>query len=308
MFRSTRTRSTSSPAAGRGGAGAGDTRLAADRAGCRAGRDGRACGARRSARRRRALARARRTLAVERPRAGRGWRAPARTHSPSPEGALSDDRKVRGGWITEFPAGAAAPARVRDARARRGARRRPRARGAGTRCAPTFPMSPSLAGNAPLPRRPRLRARLAASRSWSELLPRQGVPPAWSSWEERAAYGSWGAYAAASSPPPASPWYELRAHDEHGTIELRVPDTQSTNRGGALWARLRRSRSSAGSRSATTPASGCPCTTPPASRRTAGAQCATGPSAATLLDLDSGEAQPARQRVLALIDAVGSDR
>ena len=83
-----------------------------------------------------------------------------------------------------------------------------------------------LAGNAPL-----LDGRdtgLASMRpTLSELLPRQGIPPAFASWEARADYERW-AHAGGVFPGAGEHWFELRVHDEHGTIELRVPDTQST--------------------------------------------------------------------------------
>src|SRR4029079_2759422 len=60
-----------------------------------------------------------------------------------------------------------------------------------------------------------------------DLLPRQGVPPAWSSWEERAEFERWGR-AGGVLLNAGAPWYELRPHDEVGTIELRVPDSQTT--------------------------------------------------------------------------------
>ena len=55
----------------------------------------------------------------------------------------------------------------------------------------------------------------------SGLLPRQGIPPA---------FASWGQYAAALQwvDDPARWWWELRPHPLHGTLELRVPDTQAT--------------------------------------------------------------------------------
>ena len=53
------------------------------------------------------------------------------------------------------------------------------------------------------------------------LLPRQGVPPA---------LPSWGAYATALATldDPAAWWWELRPHPFHGTLEIRVPDAQTT--------------------------------------------------------------------------------
>jgi carboxylate-amine ligase len=57
-------------------------------------------------------------------------------------------------------------------------------------------------------------------------LPRQGVPPALGSWEQLAAELRWGA--AAGMPDPRMWWWELRPHPTFGTLELRVPDAQTT--------------------------------------------------------------------------------
>jgi carboxylate-amine ligase len=61
----------------------------------------------------------------------------------------------------------------------------------------------------------------------SELLPRQGVPPAISSWDEHAGALAWGA-ASATSRSARTWWWELRPHPQFGTLELRVPDAQAT--------------------------------------------------------------------------------
>ena len=61
----------------------------------------------------------------------------------------------------------------------------------------------------------------------SGLLPRQGVPPAYASWEELAGDLRWGA-SAGRLDRLLGWWWELRLHAELGTIELRVPDAQST--------------------------------------------------------------------------------
>jgi carboxylate-amine ligase len=55
----------------------------------------------------------------------------------------------------------------------------------------------------------------------SEMLPRQGVPPA---------LGSWDALAGAlrRTGDPRRWWWELRLHPLYGTVELRVPDAQAT--------------------------------------------------------------------------------
>lgn len=54
------------------------------------------------------------------------------------------------------------------------------------------------------------------------LLPRQGVPPAIAGWDEHAAALKWGGF------PAEQWWWELRPRPQLGTLELRVPDAQST--------------------------------------------------------------------------------
>jgi glutamate---cysteine ligase / carboxylate-amine ligase len=61
----------------------------------------------------------------------------------------------------------------------------------------------------------------------AELLPRQGVPPEFESWERYAEAFRWGA-AAGAFPEPRTWWWELRLHPSFGTLEFRVPDAQST--------------------------------------------------------------------------------
>jgi glutamate---cysteine ligase / carboxylate-amine ligase len=60
----------------------------------------------------------------------------------------------------------------------------------------------------------------------ADLLPRQGVPPAIGGVEQLAAAYRWGSASGAFA--PAQWWYELRLHPVHGTVEVRVPDTQAT--------------------------------------------------------------------------------
>ena len=60
----------------------------------------------------------------------------------------------------------------------------------------------------------------------SELLPRQGVPPALATWESLAQAFAWGHRAQRFR--AAQWWWEARLHPVHGTIEVRVPDTQIT--------------------------------------------------------------------------------
>ena len=254
--------------------------------------------ARRSPRPPAALAAARRALAA----GVAGWArlAGAGTHPfAEPEGALIDDPKYaeldRG-----VPLGAAAPARVRPPRPRRGARRRPRARGP-QRAALLPPRRRGAGRQRAAARRPRHRPRLAAARSSPSLLPRQGVPPAYASWEERADYERW------------------------GRARRRLP-------------RRRASRGTSCASTTSTARSSCACPTPRAPPRRRPACSRSAPRsiawlaerhdageplpvhdhariaenrwramrhglAGTLLDLDSGEPQPARERVLALIDA-----
>src|SRR3954452_16656856 len=83
----------------------------------------------------------------------------------------------------------------------------------------------ALAGNAPL--HAGRDTGLASIRPQiSGLLPRQGVPPAFRSWEAPADYLAWGRRGGVF-PDAGEPWWEVRAHDEFGTIELRVRDAQA---------------------------------------------------------------------------------
>jgi carboxylate-amine ligase len=59
------------------------------------------------------------------------------------------------------------------------------------------------------------------------LLPRQGVPPALPSFEEFAEALRWGARLG-TMPEPSAWWWELRPHPAFGTLEVRVPDAQTT--------------------------------------------------------------------------------
>lgn len=61
----------------------------------------------------------------------------------------------------------------------------------------------------------------------SEMLPRQGVPPALDSVEELADALRWGARSG-TFPEERLWWWELRLHPLHGTVEVRVPDQQTT--------------------------------------------------------------------------------
>jgi glutamate---cysteine ligase / carboxylate-amine ligase len=58
-------------------------------------------------------------------------------------------------------------------------------------------------------------------------LQRQGIPPHIPSWEWFADALSWGE-ASDTVPDPRRWWFELRLHPTYGTLELRVPDAQSS--------------------------------------------------------------------------------
>jgi len=60
----------------------------------------------------------------------------------------------------------------------------------------------------------------------AELLPRQGLPPALSSWQDFADALRWGE-ASGAVPEPRFWWWELRPHPVFGTLEVRVPDAQT---------------------------------------------------------------------------------
>ena len=65
-----------------------------------------------------------------------------------------------------------------------------------------------------------VRAKL--NQSW----PRAGVPPAFASWRELAEFVVW-ARDGGAMPEPGQQWWDLRLSATHGTIELRVADTQT---------------------------------------------------------------------------------
>jgi carboxylate-amine ligase len=158
----------------------------------------------------------------------------------------------------------------------------------------------ALAGNAPL-HAGRDTGLASVRPEISCLLPRQGVPPAFGSWEAFADYLAWGRRGGLF-PGEGEPWWEVRAHDELGTIELRVPDAQTTVEEAAGVVAL-----------------GAGLVAWLAERYDAGEPLPVHDTiriaenrwrtlrrglAGDLLDLDSGEPQPARARVLALIERV----
>ena len=130
-----------------------------------------------------------------------------------------------------------------------------------------------------------------------ELLPRQGVPPIISSWDEYAAALRW-----AALPDPRFWWWELRPHPEFGTLEMRVPDAQTT----------------VAEASAVVATVHCLCAWL-AERHAAGERLAVAPTwrieenrwralrdgvEGELVDLETGDPTPTRQRLEVLIDAL----
>jgi carboxylate-amine ligase len=136
----------------------------------------------------------------------------------------------------------------------------------------------------------------------SELLPRQGVPPAFADLDGFADALRFGREAG-TYPEARMWWWELRLHPVLGTLELRVPDQQATVADTAAIAAVAHALAVV-----------------LAERHDAGEPLPVHPSwkiaenrwsaarhglAGTLADLDSGTPAPARRRVLDLIEWLG---
>ncbi len=61
----------------------------------------------------------------------------------------------------------------------------------------------------------------------AESFPRQGIPPAFPTWDAYVDLLAWGARGGAV-PDPRHLWWELRVHPDHGTLEVRCPDQPAT--------------------------------------------------------------------------------
>jgi carboxylate-amine ligase len=135
----------------------------------------------------------------------------------------------------------------------------------------------------------------------SAMLPRQGVPPVYESWQALAHDLEWGNRAGRLQ-RLAGWWWELRLHAELGTIEVRVPDAQSTV-------------GDAGALIATT----CALVLWLAERHDAGELAAPAPSwriaenrwsaardgvHGSMIDLDTGAVGPTRERLHALLESL----
>jgi len=135
----------------------------------------------------------------------------------------------------------------------------------------------------------------------SAQLPRQGVPPPLESWERFAQELRWGA-AAGGVPQPRMWWWELRPHPAFGTLELRVPDAQTTVAEAAVVIALAQAlvATLAARHDAGEPLPVAPTWRIEENRWAALRDGLDG----TLADLGSGEPAPTRERVGALLDAV----
>lgn len=131
------------------------------------------------------------------------------------------------------------------------------------------------------------------------MLPRQGVPPPLGSPDALADELAWGARSGALS-DPAMWWWELRPHPVHGTLELRVPDAQTTlGQAGAIMAvahALVGTLCDRLDRDGALPVA--PCWRIEQNRWAA---CRDG-LAATLADLDTGQRRPVGLRLRELLD------
>jgi carboxylate-amine ligase len=101
---------------------------------------------------------------------------------------------------------------------------------------PWLPLVAALAANAPF-HEGRDTGMASIRPKIGEQLPRQGIPPAITSWDAFADALAWGA-AAGAVPEPRRWWWELRPHPAFGTLELRVPDAQATVEDAAAVAAL----------------------------------------------------------------------
>jgi glutamate---cysteine ligase / carboxylate-amine ligase len=161
-----------------------------------------------------------------------------------------------------------------------------------------LPELAALASNSPV-YRGRVTGLASVRPKISELLPRQGIPPHFDSWDDLARELTWGATAGAV-PDGGAWWWELRPHLRYGTLELRVPDAQTTladvaaiaTVAHALVVSLAESHHAGDS------------TAPPPHWRieeNRWSACRNGVEGA-LADLETGERQPTRARLHALLD------
>jgi glutamate---cysteine ligase / carboxylate-amine ligase len=161
-----------------------------------------------------------------------------------------------------------------------------------------LPELAALAGNAPFHEGrdsglASIRSRIAA------MLPRQGIPPALGSWAAFERALRWGASAGAL-PDARRWWWELRLHPTFGTVEVRVADAQTTVGEVAAYAAVVHAlviwlaeRAATGESLAVAP-----------TWRIAENSflAARGGLEADLADLETGDREPARERLERLLD------
>ena len=70
---------------------------------------------------------------------------------------------------------------------------------------------------------------------FNEAFPRSGVPPAFGTWEAYVAFLDWGR-SGGLFPDPSHLWWDLRLHPTFGTLEVRVADAQTRVRDNAAIA------------------------------------------------------------------------
>ena len=88
-----------------------------------------------------------------------------------------------------------------------------------------LPEFSALAANSPFHRSADTGA-ASTRQQMNRYLARCGVPPAFRDWSAYAEFAAWGR-AGGSIPDPSYHWWDLRLHPGHGTLEIRVCDTQT---------------------------------------------------------------------------------
>lgn len=132
----------------------------------------------------------------------------------------------------------------------------------------------------------------------SGLLPRQGVPPSLESLEAYQAALDWLA-------DPRQWWWELRLAPAFGTVEVRVPDTQATVTDTAAVAAVAHALAVrlAERHDAGEPLPAAPSWRIDHNRWSAGRHGVAG----EMVDVETGERRPTRERLAALLDELGGD-
>jgi carboxylate-amine ligase len=135
----------------------------------------------------------------------------------------------------------------------------------------------------------------------AEGFPRQGIPPAFGSWAQLAELVAWGRRGGAF-PDPSHLWWEVRLHARLGTVEVRVCDQPATAGEAAALAAVVQALCAwlAGRHDEGEPSPVHPRERIEENRWRALRHGLDG----SFLDLATGDAQPARPRVAALLEAL----